>query len=54
MTALPTVTEFCRELERRHVPHEFRIVRHEALMLSVAVPGERSPELVADLAVYHG
>jgi hypothetical protein len=41
MTALSTATEFRRELERRHVAHEFRIVRVEALMMSVAVPGER-------------
>lgn len=41
MTALSTVTEFRRELERRHVAHEFRIVRDDALMMSVAVPGER-------------
>jgi len=33
--------EFCRELDRRHVRYELQIVRDEALMLSVAVPGER-------------
>jgi hypothetical protein len=41
MTALSTATEFHRALERRHVPHEFRIARDEALMMSAAVPGER-------------
>jgi hypothetical protein len=41
MTALTTAAEFCRELDRRHVTYELRIVRDEALMLSVAVPGER-------------
>ncbi len=41
MTALLTATEFHRALERRHVAHEFRIVRDDALMMSVAIPGER-------------
>lgn len=36
-----TAARFCRELEKRHVTYELRIVRDEALMLSVAVPGER-------------
>jgi hypothetical protein len=41
MTVLSAATEFHWALERRHVAHEFRIVRDEALMMSVAVPGER-------------
>ena len=41
MTALTTAVEFCRELDRRNVTYELRIVRDEALMMSVAVPGER-------------
>jgi hypothetical protein len=41
MTALTTAVEFCRELDRRNVIYELRIVRDEALMMSVAVPGER-------------
>lgn len=41
MTALTTAAEFCRELDRRHVTYEIQIAREEALMLSVAVPGER-------------
>lgn len=41
MTALTTAAEFRRELDRRHVTYELRIVRDEALMMSVAVPGER-------------
>lgn len=41
MTALTTAAEFCRELDRRHVTYELRIVRDEALMMSVALPGER-------------
>jgi hypothetical protein len=41
MTALTTAAEFCRELDRRHVTYELRVVRDEALMMSVAVPGER-------------
>jgi hypothetical protein len=41
MTALSTATEFHLALDRRHVAHQFRMVRDEALMMSVAVPGER-------------
>ena len=41
MTALTTAAEFCRELDRLLVTYELRIVRHEALMLSVALPGQR-------------
>ena len=41
MTALSKATEFRRELDRRHVAYEFRIVRDEALMMSVALPGQR-------------
>lgn len=41
VTAHATAARFCRELEKRHVTYELRIVRDEALMLSVAVPGER-------------
>jgi hypothetical protein len=41
MTALSIAIEFRQELERRHVGYELKIVRDEALMLSVAVPGER-------------
>jgi hypothetical protein len=41
MTALTTAAEFCRELDRRHVAYELRIVRDEALMMSVSLPGER-------------
>jgi hypothetical protein len=41
MTALTAAAEFCRELESRHMAYDLRIVRDEALMLSVAVPGER-------------
>jgi hypothetical protein len=41
MTALNTAARFCRELDRRHVSYDLRIVRDEALMMSVAVPGER-------------
>jgi hypothetical protein len=41
MTALTTAVEFCRELDRRNVIYELRIVRDEALMMSVAVPSER-------------
>ena len=41
MTALTTAAEFCRELDRLLVTYELRIVRDEALMLSVALPGQR-------------
>jgi hypothetical protein len=41
MTALSKAAEFRRELDRRHVAYELQIVRDEALMMSVAVPGER-------------
>jgi hypothetical protein len=41
MTAPSKAPEFCRELDRRHVAYELQIVRDEALMMSVAVPGER-------------
>lgn len=41
MTALTTAAEFCRELDRLHVRYELQIVRAEALMMSIAVPGER-------------
>ena len=41
MVVLTRAAGFCRELDRRHVTYELRIVRDEALMMSVAVPGER-------------
>ncbi len=41
MTALSKATKFRRELDRPHVAYELQIVRSEALMMSVAVPGER-------------
>jgi hypothetical protein len=41
MRVAATAAEFCRELDLRHVTYELRIVRDAALMLSVAVPGER-------------
>jgi len=41
MTALTAAAAFGRELDRRHVPYELHTVRDDALMLSVALPGER-------------
>ncbi len=41
MTALTMAAEFRRELDRRYVAYESRIVRDEALVMSVAPPGER-------------
>lgn len=38
---MTTAAEFCRELDRLHVRYELQIVRAEALMMSIAVPGER-------------
>jgi hypothetical protein len=36
-----TVARLCQELDRREVTYELRTVRDEALMLLVALPGER-------------
>jgi hypothetical protein len=41
MTALSKAAEFCRALDHSGIAYELRIVRDEALMMSVAVPGER-------------
>ena len=41
MTALSNAAGLCRELDRRHVDYQVLIVRDAALMMSVAVPGER-------------
>lgn len=41
MTALSTAVEFWRELDRRHATFELRVIRDEALMMAVALPGER-------------
>jgi hypothetical protein len=41
MTALSKAAEFCRELDRRRIAYELQIVRDEALMMSVPLPGER-------------
>jgi hypothetical protein len=41
MTALSNASELCRELDRRHVSYQLQIVRDAALMVAVAVPGER-------------
>jgi hypothetical protein len=41
MTALSTASKFCHELDRRGVAYEFQIARDEALMMCVALPGER-------------
>lgn len=41
MTALSQVADLCRELDRRHIKYQLLIVRGEALMISVAIPGER-------------
>ena len=40
MSALDAAAKFCAELERRHADYQLKIVR-DALMVSVAVPGER-------------
>jgi hypothetical protein len=41
MTAVSAAATLCRELDRRRVTHNLLIVRDEALMVSVALPGER-------------
>jgi hypothetical protein len=41
MTALENAAGLCEQLDHRHIPYELAIVRGDALMVSVAVPGER-------------
>jgi hypothetical protein len=41
MTTITSAYALCHELERRRVGYELHMVRPEALMVSVAVPGER-------------
>jgi hypothetical protein len=41
MTVFEKAYELCRALDARRVPYVLNLTRPEALMLSVAVPGER-------------
>jgi hypothetical protein len=41
MTALQGARRLIDQLEKRHVPYQLLSVRPEALMVCVAVPGER-------------
>jgi len=41
MTALSEICLLLAELDQRHVPYQIQIVRPDALMVSVAIPGER-------------
>ncbi|MGD0069481.1 MAG: hypothetical protein ABSB76_39430 [Streptosporangiaceae bacterium] len=41
MTALSRASELCRELRLRHASFEILIARDDAIMVSVAIPGER-------------
>jgi hypothetical protein len=41
MTALENASQFLAELDKRHVQYFLQIVRPEAFMVSVAIPGER-------------
>jgi hypothetical protein len=41
MTVLSDAAELCRELDKRHIAYQLLIVRDTALMVSVALPGER-------------
>jgi hypothetical protein len=41
VTPLSNAAEMCRELEKRRVQYQLLIVRDGALMISVAIPGER-------------
>ena len=41
MTPLERAHEFCMELVRRRIRYQMDVVRPEAVMVMVAVPGER-------------
>jgi hypothetical protein len=41
MAALSDAAELCRQLDERHIAYRLLIIRDAALMVSVAVPGER-------------
>jgi hypothetical protein len=41
MSALSSLATLCEELDRKRVPYELDLVRPEAIMIKVAVPGER-------------
>jgi hypothetical protein len=41
MTALSDASLLLTELDRRHVGYQIQVVRPGALMVSVAIPGER-------------
>lgn len=41
MTALAGASALCAELDRRHLVYQLAVVRQGALMVSVAIPGER-------------
>jgi len=41
MTALSEICLLLAELDQRHGPYQIQIVRPDALMVSVAIPGER-------------
>ncbi|MGO9559434.1 MAG: hypothetical protein ACLPYW_10140 [Acidimicrobiales bacterium] len=41
MTGFEKASELCRELDARRVPYVLNFARPEALMVSVAIPGER-------------
>jgi hypothetical protein len=41
MTAVFNAAQLCSELDKRHIPYQVFIVRDAALMVAVAVPGER-------------
>ncbi len=41
MTVLSDAAELCHELDKRHIAYQLLIVRDTALMVSVALPGER-------------
>jgi hypothetical protein len=41
VTAFEKASELCRELDVRRVPYALNFARPEALMVSVAIPGER-------------
>jgi hypothetical protein len=41
MSAMQNVLDFCAELDRRKARYQLSLARPEAIMVSLAVPGER-------------
>jgi hypothetical protein len=41
MSAMEKLLDFCAALDRQKAPYELSVARPEAIMVSLAVPGER-------------